>query len=239
MLDTSLCPPPSRGRTLLRPAGEIRLADMDARGRLRLDAVARFLQDIAIDDVQETGWAICRTTSGSCAASRIDVVRQFLDDRAVELTTWCSSVAAIAAGRRWSVTGDAGRQIEVDSVWIHLDRDDARRRGRRLRRLRGGGPRGAAPRRKLELPRDPPGDAARPSAGPCARRTSTCRAGASGRRRLLAGGRGAAAREGRQSIRGLSLRAELDYRQPMDFDETIELAVFEDSTTSRSWTGRR
>src|SRR5262245_38990556 len=39
-------PAPSQGRTF--SAGRaIRLADMDALGRLRLDAVARFLQDIA------------------------------------------------------------------------------------------------------------------------------------------------------------------------------------------------
>jgi acyl-ACP thioesterase len=31
---------------------------MDARGRPRLDAVARFLQDVAIDDVQETDWGM-------------------------------------------------------------------------------------------------------------------------------------------------------------------------------------
>ena len=42
-------------------------------------------------------------------------------DSEVELTTWCSGVAAIAAGRRWSLAGDAGGRIEVDSVWIHLD----------------------------------------------------------------------------------------------------------------------
>ena len=29
-----------------------------AHGRLRLDAVARFLQDVAIDDVEETGWGM-------------------------------------------------------------------------------------------------------------------------------------------------------------------------------------
>jgi acyl-ACP thioesterase len=32
-------------------------------------------------------------------------------------------VAAIAAGRRWSVAGDRDGRIEVDSVWIHLDAD--------------------------------------------------------------------------------------------------------------------
>ena len=52
---------------------------------------------------------------------RVDVVQPFAGDTEVELTTWCSGVAAIAAGRRWSVKGDAGGIIEVDSVWIHLD----------------------------------------------------------------------------------------------------------------------
>ena len=80
----------------------------------------RFLQDIAIDDVQETGWGLpdhlwfVRTIV-------LDVLEPFAGDTEVELTTWCSGVAAIAAGRRWSVTGDAGGRIEVDSVWIHLD----------------------------------------------------------------------------------------------------------------------
>jgi hypothetical protein len=35
---------------------------MDARGRPRLDAVARFLQDVAIDDVQETDWGHAGTS---------------------------------------------------------------------------------------------------------------------------------------------------------------------------------
>jgi acyl-ACP thioesterase len=93
---------------------------MDSCGRLRLDAVARFLQDVAIDDVQETGWG----TPGHLWFVRrvqLDVIRPFLDDREVALTTWCSGVAALAAGRRWSLVGDASGRIEVDSVWIHLD----------------------------------------------------------------------------------------------------------------------
>jgi acyl-ACP thioesterase len=87
---------------------------------LRLDAVARFLQDVAIDDVQETGWGTPEHL-WFVRRIRVDVLRPFLDDRQVELTTWCSGVAAIAAGRRWSVAGDGGGRIEVDSVWIHLD----------------------------------------------------------------------------------------------------------------------
>jgi acyl-ACP thioesterase len=95
---------------------------MDERGRLRLDAVARFLQDVAIDDVGETGWGV-PDHLWFVRRIRVEVHTPFLEDREVELVTWCSGLAAIAAGRRWSVTGDGGGRIEVDSVWIHLGPD--------------------------------------------------------------------------------------------------------------------
>jgi acyl-ACP thioesterase len=120
MLDTAI-PIPSVGRTF-SSGRHIRLSDMDPRGRLRLDAVARYLQDVAIDDVQATGWGM-PAHLWFVRRIRLDVLQPFLQDREVELTTWCSGVAAIAAGRRWSVTGDRGGRIEVDSVWIHLDAD--------------------------------------------------------------------------------------------------------------------
>ena len=111
-------PPPLRGRTF-SGRRRVRLADLDAHGRLRLDAVARFLQDVAIDDVTETGWGMPEHL-WFVRRIRVDVLAPFLEDRAVQLTTWCSSLAAIAAGRRWSVRGDGGGHAEVDSVWIHL-----------------------------------------------------------------------------------------------------------------------
>jgi acyl-ACP thioesterase len=120
MLDPSL-PIPAVGRSYWARRG-VRLADMDATGRLRLDAVARFLQDVAIEDVQETGWGMPEHL-WFIRRIRLEVRKPFLDDREVELVTWCSGLAAIAAGRRWSVTGDSGGRIEVDSVWIHLGPD--------------------------------------------------------------------------------------------------------------------
>lgn len=100
----------------------MRLADTDARGRLRLDGLARALQDVAIEDVQETGWGTPNHL-WFVRSIRVDVVTPILRDRELELTTWCSGTAAIAAGRRWSVQGDAGGRAEVDSVWIHLGPD--------------------------------------------------------------------------------------------------------------------
>jgi acyl-ACP thioesterase len=118
-LSVLLAPIPETGRTF-GARRRIRLADLDPHGRVRLDAVARLLQDIAIDDVDETGWGAPEHL-WFVRTMRLDVLRPLVGDRTVELVTWCSGVGTLAAGRRWSVTGDAGGRIEVDSVWIHLD----------------------------------------------------------------------------------------------------------------------
>ncbi len=114
-----IVPIPSHGRTFVE-SRRVRLTDMDQRGRLRLDVVARFLQEIAIDDVDETSWGTPEHL-WFVRRMRMDVLEPFLADGAVELVTWCSGLATVAAGRRWSLTGDRGGRIEVDSVWIHLD----------------------------------------------------------------------------------------------------------------------
>jgi acyl-ACP thioesterase len=117
----ALVPQPPSGRTF-RVRYRIRLSDADASGRLRLDAVARYLQDAAIDDVAETNWGAPEHL-WVLRAVRIDVLTPFLDDGEVGIVTWGSSFSSLAAGRRWSLTGDAGGEIEVDSTWIHLGPD--------------------------------------------------------------------------------------------------------------------
>jgi acyl-ACP thioesterase len=100
----------------------IRLSDMDADGRLRLDAVARYLQDVASDDVTDAGWSadehiwVVRRTE-------LELATPFAGDEAVELATWCSGTGASAAARRTTITGDRGGRIEAEVVWIHLGRD--------------------------------------------------------------------------------------------------------------------
>ena len=114
-------PQPSAGRTF-RTRYRIRLSDMDATGRLRLDSVARYLQDAATDDVEETGWGAPEHL-WVLRSVRIDVLVPPLHDGAVDVVTWGSSFSALAAGRRWSLAGDAGGSIEADSTWIHLGPD--------------------------------------------------------------------------------------------------------------------
>jgi acyl-ACP thioesterase len=219
VLDTRI-PAPDQGRTF-STTRRIRLSDMDARGRLRLDAVARFLQDVAIDDVQETGWGMPEHL-WFVRRIRIDALTPFLADREVSLTTWCSGVAAIAAGRRWSVTGDAGGRVEVDSVWIHLDADANPARIEDF----GVYAEAAAGRpvsTKLALP-DPPAGAERL---PWPLRASDVDLHGHVNNAVywqaveeLLPRLGIDPREPQ--------RAELDYRRPIDLGEAIDLAPFED-----------
>jgi acyl-ACP thioesterase len=118
-MDGDLVTRPAVGRTF-RSLRRVRLDDRDVTGRVRLDALARFMQDAAIDDVDETGWGAPEHL-WFVRRMRVDVVVPFAFDRELELVTWCSGSAPAAAGRRWSIAGDGGGRAEVDSVWIHLD----------------------------------------------------------------------------------------------------------------------
>jgi acyl-ACP thioesterase len=116
-----LVPPPRRGR-VFRSGRRIRLSDRAADGRLRLDAVARYLQDVASDDVDETGWGAPEHL-WVMRHLHVEVVDPLVDDDRVELATWSSGTGTVAAGRRLSLAGDRGGRIELDSVWIHLGPD--------------------------------------------------------------------------------------------------------------------
>lgn len=106
---------------VFRSSRRVRLSETDATGRLRLDAVACYLQDVASDDWNDAGfessdsvWVVRKTS--------IDVQAP-IAGTVVELETWCSGVAAAAASRRYSLRGDDGGRIEAESVWVHLDRE--------------------------------------------------------------------------------------------------------------------
>ena len=137
----------------------IRLSDVDAHGRLRLDAVARYLQDVASDDVLDAGWApdehiwVVRRTM-------LDVVQPFLDDTAVSLETWCGGTAA-AALRCTSLNGDRGGRIDAQMTWIHLGPDlQPQRLGERFMAVYGSSAAGRRASTRLELD-GPPDDAVR------------------------------------------------------------------------------
>jgi acyl-ACP thioesterase len=100
----------------------ISLSDTDANGRLRLDAIARYLQDVASEDWLDAGfdhdshvWVVRRT--------ELDVLQPFRPEDTIELRTWCSGIAGSSAARRYSIIGSHDGRVEAESIWIHLDHD--------------------------------------------------------------------------------------------------------------------
>ena len=97
----------------------ISLSDTDAGGRLRLDAVARYLQDAASEDWLDAGfdhdshvWVVRRT--------ELEVHEPFHPEDSFTIETWCSGVAASAASRRYSLRGDrAGGHLEADVTFAY------------------------------------------------------------------------------------------------------------------------
>jgi len=102
----------------------VRLSDVSPKGRLRLDAVARHLQDIAADDGHEAlgaeadPWVVRRTT---ISVERFPILREVL-----ELTTWASGAGGRWAERRTSIVGDRGGRIEATALWVYVDLDSGR-----------------------------------------------------------------------------------------------------------------
>jgi len=219
MLDPS-SPRPAVGRTF-SSRRRVRLSDLDEHGRVRLDAVARFLQDVAIDDVAETGWGIPEHL-WFVRRIRVEVRAPLLEDREVEVVTWCSGLAAIAAGRRWSLTGDAGGRIEVDSVWIHLgpDQRPARIEGFGAYAEATGG-RSVSTRLELGLPPD----GARRSPWPLRAADVDLHGHVNNAVHWQAVED--VLRASVVDLRG-RLVAELDYRDPIDLADRVELASFGD-----------
>lgn len=215
-----LVPPPPSGR-IFRTRYRVRLSDMDPAGRVRLDAIARYLQDAATDDVEETEWG-APDHLWVLRSIRIDVVEPLLRDRGVEIATWGSALSSLAAGRRWSLAGDAGGRVEADSTWIHLGPDG------RPARIGGGfddyreAAQGRAASTRLTLP-DPPQDA--PRAPWPIRYTDLDLMGHVNNAAYWK----AVENEFRSSRPDLRspLRARMDYRHPIDLREAVELRTFE------------
>ncbi len=114
---------PASGRTFStqRPA---RFGDLSPGGRLRLDAIARYVQDVASDDTSDAGlendmaWVARRT------AVELRTTPGFREP--LTLTTFCSGYGSRWAERRVSIVGEWGASIETVSLWVHLDAESGR-----------------------------------------------------------------------------------------------------------------
>jgi acyl-ACP thioesterase len=98
----------------------VRLGDVNIANRLRLDALARYLQDVAADDVDDVGvdldgaWVTRRTA--------LLVTRFPRYGESVELTTFCSGTGGRWAERRTVLAVDGASIVDAVAIWVYVDR---------------------------------------------------------------------------------------------------------------------
>ena len=117
---TELVGPPAAGRVFEQQAWG-GFADCAPSGRLRLDGLARWLQDVAYADVEDAGlaelavWVVRRTRI------RVDRFPRFA--QAHKVSTFCSGLGRMWAERRTTIRqpGEARAAVEAVSLWVHLD----------------------------------------------------------------------------------------------------------------------
>jgi acyl-ACP thioesterase len=114
---------PAEGR-LFRTRRVVRSVDVTPAGRLRFDALARYLQQAAEDDLYDADWAerytwLVRRTSVA--------VRGYPAHRdRVQLRTFCSATGPRWAERTTTVAGPAGDLVQATAVWVAIDAADGR-----------------------------------------------------------------------------------------------------------------
>ena len=122
---SELVAPPVEGRVFTDRA-RAGLGDVAPSGRVRLDTIARWLQDAAFadlldSDVPDDGvWIVRRL--------RLRVERFPRMHEQVSVATWCSGAGGLVAERRSTVRGDEGGLVEAVALWVHLDPVSARPR---------------------------------------------------------------------------------------------------------------
>ena len=111
-------PFPQSGRNF-STSRKVRLGDVTPKGRVRLDAVARYLQDIATDDSldgnysEPHSWVVRRTQMWVTAFPK------YLDE--IVLTTWCGALGSHWAERRTQIKCAGEVVIEAAALWVRVD----------------------------------------------------------------------------------------------------------------------
>ena len=109
---------PGVGRAFERPAIP-GLGDAAPGGRVRLDALARWLQDVALADVVDAG--LGETALWVVRRARIAVRRFPRFGEVATARTWSSGVGRMWAQRRSTITTSGGGHVEAVALWVHLD----------------------------------------------------------------------------------------------------------------------
>ena len=149
-------PAPADGRTF-SATRTVRSTDVTPDGRLRFDALARYLQAAAEDDLTDAAW---REPFGWWLRRCAVALHSFPGHgEQVQLQTFCSATGPRWAERTTTVAGSAGRKLmQARAVWVAIDRATAQptRLGESFLRLYGAAAQGRTVSARLSLPGPPP-----------------------------------------------------------------------------------
>jgi acyl-ACP thioesterase len=152
-------PDPARGR-VFAVSRDVRSSEVTPGGRLRFDALARYLQDAAEDDLAEAGW---REPYG-WLVRRVSVAISGYPAHGdpLSIRTFCSATGPRWAERTTTVTRSGTDLMQAVAVWAAVGREDGRPvpLGPEFHRLYGGATEGRTVSARLSLP-GPPGQASR------------------------------------------------------------------------------
>ena len=115
---------PPEGR-VYRTTRRVHLGDVGSNAKLRLEALARYLQDVATDDADDSGldqykgvWVVRKL------AVEVRSLPRYHDQ--VELATFCSGVGPCWAERRTTMTAGDRVLAEAAAVWVYIERAGGR-----------------------------------------------------------------------------------------------------------------
>jgi acyl-ACP thioesterase len=145
---------PAAGR-VFSTRRQVRSTDVTPAGRLRFDALARYLQQAAEDDLADAGieapyvWLVRKTAVSVRAFPRFGAQ--------VTLHTFCSATGPRWAERTTTVSGPDGDLLQAAAVWAAVDRADGRpaELGEDFHRVYGDAAAGRSVSARLTHPRPP------------------------------------------------------------------------------------
>jgi acyl-ACP thioesterase len=112
---------PDRGY-VYRTSWPVATYDIDAESRLRLDGVARYIQEVGAENLTDAGmadihphWIVQRTV--------IDVIRPLEWPTGIAFQRWCSGMSTRWCTMRVRLDGDDGGRIETEGFWINMNKE--------------------------------------------------------------------------------------------------------------------
>jgi acyl-ACP thioesterase len=153
-------PDPPHGR-VFTTARAVRGTDVTPAGRVRFDALARYLQDAAEDDLSDAGWD---EPYGWLLRRCAVAVREYPARGRVEVRTFCSASGPRWAERTTTLSGPSGDLVQARAVWVAVTRADGRPcpLGPAFHRLYGPSTGGRQVSARLSHPGPPPGETGQP-----------------------------------------------------------------------------